>query len=85
MNRRVFIRHMKQSDRAEWLCLRQALWSDHDKIELAAETANIAAHSGKEPFFVAERPDGRLCGMIELFIRDHAEGCRTRNIGYSVI
>ncbi len=32
--------------------------------------------------FVCERPDGKLCGLVEVSIRTSAPGCGTDHIGY---
>ncbi len=76
------IRLVQTGDRAEWLRLRCALWPDHPVVELEQEIALIGVDLARQPVFVAERPDGGLCGMIEVSIRTTAEGCTTDNVGY---
>jgi len=79
----VEIRPVRPEDHIEWLRLRLALWPEpeHTIVELAAELAEIAADPG-QPVFVAQRPEGGLCGMVEVSIRQEAEGCSTGRIGY---
>jgi len=62
--------------------LRHALWPHHVISELEEETHRITANGARESVFVAERPGGGLCGMIEMSVREHAKGCRTKNVGY---
>jgi aminoglycoside 6'-N-acetyltransferase I len=44
--------------------------------------AEIGADQAEQPVFVAERPDGGLCGLLEVSIRSEAPGCTTDRIGY---
>ncbi len=78
----VKIRALRETDRAEWLRLRRALWPHHDPTELEAEAEGIAGHLVSTPVFVAEGPDGQLCGVVEVAIRTSALGCTTDRIGY---
>lgn len=65
----VQVRPMYRPDRGEWLRLRAALWPD-------------AGDTTEDTVFVAERPDGRLCGFVEASLRSHADGCDLGPIGY---
>jgi aminoglycoside 3-N-acetyltransferase len=76
------IRPLRESDRADWIRLRRELWPHHDACELETEADALANHSETTPVFVAQRPNGELCGMIEVAIRDHAVGCTTDCVGY---
>src|SRR5688500_11005254 len=66
--------------------MRQALWPDYPRSELAAEADEYAA--GRTPcghgsaVFVALRENGSLCGFIELTQRLVADGCATSPVGY---
>ena len=44
-----------------------------------AEMISIPERAG---IIVTERPGGGLCGFVEVSIRDHAEGCSSRDVGY---
>ena len=44
--------------------------------------SDIRANFAQMPVFVAERPDGGFCGLMEVAIRDKAPGCTTTKIGY---
>ncbi len=76
------IRRLEESDRGEWIRLRCALWPHHDPGELEVEANAISNTLDITPVFVAEHPDGGLCGMIEVAIREHAVGCSTDHVGY---
>src|SRR5688572_17081735 len=78
----MIIRLVNADDKDEWLRCRRALWPDSDLAELEQELAAIWADRAKEPVFVAERPDGRLGGMIEVSLHETAEGCTTTPVGY---
>ena len=69
------------SDRADWLRMRQALWADCPDDQQAIEMGEILS-SDVDEVFVAERPDGRLCGFLEAAIRSRANGCDSTPVGY---
>jgi len=79
---RVIVRRLGEDDAAGWLRLRRALWPDQDPDELQREMEEIRADSEGQPVFVAEGPDGRLCGLLEVSIRSSAPGCTSDRIGY---
>lgn len=74
------IRPITPSDRAEWLRLLLGL---HPELPQADHVPSIDAFLASTPIdelipsavFVAERPDGRLGGFLELSLRNYAEGC----------
>jgi aminoglycoside 6'-N-acetyltransferase I len=78
----VTIRLVQEGDLAEWLRLRCALWPDHTVGELQREMVEIQADLDQQPVFVAECPDGGLCGLVEVSIHSQAPGCTTNRIGY---
>ncbi len=78
---RVRIPRLADADEAEWLRLRMALWPDDRADELLQGMAVIRADP-RQPVFVAERPEGGLCGLLEAAIRPTAPGCTTQNVGY---
>lgn len=74
------IRPVQPRDRAEWLRLLLALYggsqeSDHlpsiDAFFGAADSGSLLPAA----VFVGERADGGLAGVLELSVRDYAEGC----------
>lgn len=83
----MLIRPIEAADAAEWLRLRLALWP-HDPAKDAAEIAAFLA-AAPHPIlpechavFVCPRPEGGLCGLVEVSIHATAPGCETHHIGY---
>jgi len=76
------VRPLQADDREEWIRLRRELWPHYDLSFLETESDEIASRLDRTPVFVAERPDGQLCGMVEVSIRDGAVGCTTARVGY---
>ena len=79
----MHVRPATPEDSAAWLKLRQALWpegaSDH-----AFEIASYFAERMREPLMVLLAFDdaGKPVGLVELNIRNYAEGCDTDQIAY---
>jgi aminoglycoside 6'-N-acetyltransferase I len=78
---KVTIREVAESDRADWVRLREALWpgslSDHD-----AETRKHLENPGDLPVvFVAEVDEG-VVGFLELDCRKYAPGCRSSPVPF---
>jgi aminoglycoside 6'-N-acetyltransferase I len=77
----MLIRPVQPTDHAEWLRMRLNLWGG------AAEehTHDIDAYFATPQrgiTFVVERPGGGLCGLIEVSLRDYAEGCQMSPVAY---
>ena len=77
----VTIRGVRPEDRGEWLRMRRALWGDCPDEQQAREIDELLASDADE-VFVAERPEGGLCGFLEAAIRPWAIGCELRPVGY---
>jgi aminoglycoside 6'-N-acetyltransferase I len=78
----VTIRPLRETDEVEWLRLRRALWDWMSLDEQSREMGEIRADLDRQPVFVAERPEGGLCGLVEVTIHSAAPGCTTDRIGY---
>jgi aminoglycoside 6'-N-acetyltransferase I len=78
----VSIRALRDDDRAEWLRMRCALWPHAPREELEGELAEYLSGNPDRAVLVAARPEGGLCGFIELSLRPWAEGCRSGPVGY---
>jgi GNAT superfamily N-acetyltransferase len=77
----VEIRRLQHDECGEWLHLRESLWPGSSREELRREQEEILADPGKNCLFVAAVA-GSLVGFVEVALRDWAEGCGTRPVGY---
>ena len=75
------IRNCREGDHDEWHRMRRSLWDDCPDDQHLREMDEIL-EGETEIVFVAERPDGRLCGFLEVSIRPWAIGCEPRQVGY---
>ena len=57
--------------------MRLALWPDCSDADIDPWLARVDAAT-----FLAEQPDGILCGFVEVGSRPYAEGCETSPVGY---
>ncbi|HWT00016.1 MAG TPA: aminoglycoside 6'-N-acetyltransferase [Pyrinomonadaceae bacterium] len=73
---------MTRDDRDEMLRMRLALWPDSTADDLEAEMPSWLKDESRLIVFVAEREGGGLAGFVEAGIRDVAEDCETRDVGY---
>ena len=80
----VEIGELSVHEHEAWLGLRERLWPEIPKDELRSERALILDDPRRNAVFVARLPEpgGELVGFVEAAIRDWAEGCRTRPVGY---
>lgn len=76
------IRPLLPEEYGEWLHLRELLWPDISLEELRREQEEILAEPEKNQVLAAELPGGGLAGFVEVALRDWAEGCVTRPVGY---
>jgi aminoglycoside 6'-N-acetyltransferase I len=65
-----------------WRRLRVELWPDEPEDELVSGMEIILADPGRYAVFVARLPAGALVGFVEASLREWAEGCHTRPVGY---
>lgn len=81
----LVIRPVEAGDAAGWLRMRLALWPDSSAEDEAVEVeAFLAGYPSPTLMaaFVCQRPEGGLCGLVEVSIHDSAPGCVTKRIGY---
>jgi aminoglycoside 6'-N-acetyltransferase I len=71
------IRAYRPADRRAYQQLREKLWPDCSDADNDSWFARDDATT-----FVAERPDGSLCGFVEVGSRPYAEGCESSPVGY---
>lgn len=75
------VRRAEPGDRRDWLRMRRALWPDCPLEEHQAEMDEIMG-SADLAVFVALRDGGQAGGFLEASLRNYAEGCATRPVGY---
>ena len=83
----ITVRRADPEDRAELAVLFHSLWPTSSIEEHAAELVQLlnANFPGNLPgaIFVADHPDGRVAGFIEVDLRSHADGCDPSHpVGY---
>lgn len=71
------IREYSPADRRGYQQLREKLWPDSTDADNDSWFARTDAAT-----FLAERPDGSLCGFVEVGSRPYAEGCESSPVGY---
>ena len=75
------VRLLEQSDWNEWRRMRGALWPDEPSAVTDPDMRAWLARADAR-VFVALRPDGSLCGFVEVATRPYAEGCETSPVGF---
>ena len=75
------IREIAESDRDDWVRLRDALWpgslADHD-----AETRDYFETRATTPIVFVAEVDGRVVGFLELDYRKYAPGCTSSPVPF---
>ena len=72
------IRPVEARDVVVWAAMRNRLWPDADMLELSNETVAFITDptsSWLDAAFIAESPEGKALGFIELTIRAFSDGC----------
>ena len=77
----MVIREPRGDDHSEWFRMRRALWDDCPDVDQVREMGAIL-DSDSEVVYFAERPDGGLCGFVEVALRSRADGCDSSPVGY---
>jgi aminoglycoside 6'-N-acetyltransferase I len=77
----VSVRRYRERDWADWLRMSKALFPTESDGEHTVDMRRFLARPDAA-VFVAERPDGSVCGYIEVGARSHADGCDTSPVGY---
>ncbi len=76
------IREVRAYERDKWLGFRERLWPDCPREQLEREQDAILADAPRNAVLMAVAPGGELVGFAEVALRDWAEGCSTRPVGY---
>lgn len=75
------IRPIESRDWPDWRRMSEALLPDEPPEEYEEEMRALLLRDDAA-VFVAERPDGSVCGFVEVGSRLYADGCRTSPVGY---
>jgi len=75
------IRQIIESDRPDWVRLRESLWpgslSDHD-----VETRRYFEDRREAPIVLVAETEGRVVGFLELDFRKYAPGCQSSPVAF---
>ncbi len=68
---------MEKADANAWAAMRNLLWPDQDRSDLAAEVATYFEGRNKfiEAAFIEHDGSGSPAGFLEIGLRPYAEGC----------
>ena len=75
------VRRYRDSDWSEWLRMAHALFPGTTDEDHAGEMIALLKRDDAA-VFIAERPDGTVCGYVEAGSRSVADGCSTSPVGY---
>jgi aminoglycoside 6'-N-acetyltransferase I len=75
------VRPFESSDWDEWRRMDIALDPGNDSDDLEADMRAMLARPDYA-VFIAERPDGSVCGYVEVGSRAYADGCSSSPVGY---
>jgi aminoglycoside 6'-N-acetyltransferase I len=75
------VRRFRESDWDELSRLSVGLFPDEDPDDLDRHNRSLLTREDAE-LFVAERPNGSLCGFVEAGTRPYVDGCDTSPVGY---
>jgi aminoglycoside 6'-N-acetyltransferase I len=78
----MLIRRVTAEDWDELLRMRLDLWPDSTAADLKNEMPSWLKDESRSIVLVAQRDEGGLAGFVEAGIRDVAEDCETRDVGY---
>lgn len=78
----IAISELRPNEHDAWLRLQQRLWPKETKDDLQEGQRWILDDPKRNAVFVARLPRGELVGFVEAALRDWAEGCSTRPVGY---
>jgi aminoglycoside 6'-N-acetyltransferase I len=75
------VRLLEDDDWPAWRRMREALFPGEAPDEYEADMRACRDRTDAA-VFVAERPDGAVCGYVEVGTRAYADGCVTSPVGY---
>jgi aminoglycoside 6'-N-acetyltransferase I len=78
----MIIRPVEKADWQQWLRMRCLLWPDTLPEDHELEMGGYFMQGANYLTWVVEKADHRLIGFLEVSIRQVAEDCDSRNVGY---
>jgi aminoglycoside 6'-N-acetyltransferase I len=78
----IEISELGPTEHEAWLRLRGLLWPEEPKEDLEDGRRWILGDPERNAVFVARLRHGELVGFVEAALRDWAEGCGSRPVGY---
>jgi aminoglycoside 6'-N-acetyltransferase I len=78
----MIVRPVEKTDWETWLRMRRSLWPAASLAEHENEMSAYFMRGEGFLSWVAEKSDKRVIGFLEASIREVAEDCETRNVGY---
>lgn len=78
----IEISELRPNEHDAWLRLQQRLWPNETRDDLQEGQRWTLDDPQRNAVFVARSADGQLVGFVEAALRDWAEGCPTRPVGY---
>jgi len=76
----ITIRRVTQEDKAEWLRMRKGIWPEAPDEYLDYDMDDVLSSDRNAVFFALIK--GSPVGMIEVRLRESAEGCFSSPVGY---
>ncbi len=76
----IIIRRVTQEDKAEWLRMRKGIWPEAPDEYLDYDMDDVLSSDRNAVFFALIK--GSPVGMIEVRLRESAEGCFSSPVGY---
>ena len=75
------VRRYRESDWSEWLRMAHTLFPGTTDEDHTGDMRSLLKRTDAA-VFIAERPDGSVCGYVEAGSRSVADGCSTSPVGY---
>jgi aminoglycoside 6'-N-acetyltransferase I len=76
------VRPLRDDELEAWLDVRVALWPESSRAEHAADRELVLGDPERYAVLVVDDGAGGLCAFAEVSLREWAEGCESRPVGY---
>lgn len=75
------VRRFRETDWNDWLRMSMSLFPDTVPADHEGDMRRLLDRNDAA-VFIAERPDGTVCGYVEVGSRPYVDGCETSPVGY---